>query len=106
MTYDENHQHQEGENPAPEQQTEVQGTPEVNADHTPEPSAVPDVQAAPDDQETPGDPLPVETWALQLSTPAWLFAAAKVGSNWPAGAELTQAEYKKALATAEGEVIG
>lgn len=47
----------------------------------------------------------VEAWRDELGTPAWLFAAAKTKFNWPVGAELTEAEYKKAIATAEGEVI-
>lgn len=47
----------------------------------------------------------VEAFRNELGTPAWLFAAAKTKFNWPVGAELTEAEYKKAISATEGEVI-
>jgi hypothetical protein len=49
---------------------------------------------------------PVEAWKAELNTPEWLFAAARNAQNWPDGLELSEAEYSKATASAEGEVIG
>jgi hypothetical protein len=40
---------------------------------------------------------PVETWAEEKRTPAWLLAAARVHENWPVGRELTEAEFDTAL---------
>lgn len=48
---------------------------------------------------------PVEEWRDALRTPSWLFAAAKAKYNWPVGLELSEVEYKKAIAAAENEVI-
>jgi len=39
----------------------------------------------------------IEVWADRLGTPAWLFAAAKIGHGWPIGRELTEAAYLEAL---------
>jgi hypothetical protein len=48
----------------------------------------------------------VEIWKAELNTPDWLFVAARSAQNWPDGLELSEAEYSKATASAEGEVIG
>lgn len=48
---------------------------------------------------------PIEAWQKELGTPAWLFAAAKAKANWPAGAELSAAEYRAAIRAAEEEGI-
>jgi hypothetical protein len=52
------------------------------------------------------DKKQIETWKAELNTPDWLFAAARSAQNWPEGLELSEAEYSKATAAAEGEVIG
>ncbi|WP_407540467.1 hypothetical protein Q0M94_03450 [Deinococcus radiomollis] len=64
----------------------------------------PDTKAAP--EAAPSDLKPVETWKAELNTPEWLFAAARSAQNWPVGQEVSEAEYSKATASAEGEVIG
>lgn len=55
--------------------------------------------------ETEAVRKPVEAWQQELATPAWLFAAARIRAKWPAGAELTAAEYRAAIRAAEEEVI-
>lgn len=47
----------------------------------------------------------VEALAEMLSTPRWLFAAAKVMHNWPEGQLLTVTDYDAALDAAGNEVI-
>jgi len=44
---------------------------------------------------------PVESWAIELKTPDWLFAAAKMLAQWPRGRELTKAEYQSAVAAVD-----
>jgi hypothetical protein len=48
---------------------------------------------------------PVETWAEAKNTPAWLFAAARALAHWAAGQEVAEAEYDRAIAQAQREVI-
>ena len=50
--------------------------------------------------------LTVEQLRDAAETPAWLFAAAKMKHGWPVGAELTEAQYQKALKEAADEPIG
>jgi len=47
----------------------------------------------------------VEEWRDLFNTPTWLFAAARAKFGWPVAAELTEAEYQKALKATESEVI-
>ena len=63
----------------------------------PEPKAAPEVTS---------DLKPVEAWKAELNTPEWLFATTRSAQNWPVGQEVSEAEYSKATASAEGEVIG
>ncbi len=65
----------------------------------------PELKAVPP-EVTASDLKPVEAWKAELNTPEWLFAAARSAQNWPVGQELSEAEYSKATAAAEGEVIG
>lgn len=48
---------------------------------------------------------PIEDWAKELGTPAWLFAATKAKHRWPEGKVVTQAEYEAAVEAAMKEVI-
>lgn len=43
---------------------------------------------------------PIEEWAREKGTAAWLFAGAKAGEGWAVGAELTESEYTAAIAKA------
>lgn len=56
---------------------------------------------------TPGEPLPasferkpVESWARELGTEDWLFAAAKMHARWPTGREVTRSEFDAAVKAA------
>ncbi len=72
------------------------------SDPTPTIPAMPP-QAAPAPTPMPA-PKPVrravEKLAAEKGTKAWLFAAAKIGQRWAIGAELTEAEYDKAIEAA------
>lgn len=48
---------------------------------------------------------PIEDWAKELGTPAWLFAATKAKHRWPEGKVVTRAEYEAAVKAAMKEVI-
>jgi hypothetical protein len=85
----------DGENNAPAQEVTFGPEPELN----PEPELKPDPTPESEKKQ-------VETWKAELNTPDWLFAAARNAQNWPDGLELSEAEYSKATASAEGEVIG
>lgn len=39
----------------------------------------------------------VETWASELETPDWLFAATKTVKGWGLGRELSKSEFEAAL---------
>lgn len=41
-----------------------------------------------------------ELWAAAKSSEPWLVEAARVGGNWPAGLEMTEADFDDALAAA------
>lgn len=45
---------------------------------------------------------PVEDWRAEKTTPAWLFAAAKVGKRWAIGQRITEADYDAAIALVSG----
>lgn len=46
-----------------------------------------------------------EQWAIDLETPTWLLAAARVKHGWGYGQELTQVDFEAALDAAANEVI-
>jgi hypothetical protein len=48
---------------------------------------------------------PVETWARDLRTDAWVFAAAKTMHRWPEGLEVSADDYHAACDAAQHEVI-
>ena len=64
--------------------------------------ATPEVQVG---TETPAQKT-AEAWGEELLTPEWLFAATKHAQNWPAGQELSEADYRDAVENAGQEVIG
>jgi hypothetical protein len=68
---------------------------------------VPGAEAQPDapDRKASANRKPVETHRDEAKTPAWAFAAAKQKHKWPVGAELTRAEYDRAIESARQEVI-
>jgi hypothetical protein len=41
--------------------------------------------------------LTAEDWAKKLETPDWLFAAARVGLQWPRGQEMTEKTYREGI---------
>lgn len=45
---------------------------------------------------------PIETWAKELGTADWLFAATKMHAGWPRGREVTQAEFEAATKAVDG----
>jgi hypothetical protein len=49
---------------------------------------------------------PIEIWAEEKGTPAWLVAAARVHENWPMGRELTEAEFEAALKRVSSVRVG
>lgn len=73
--------------------TKLEGTQPEQTENTQE-------QAAPTNPEAR---LPFEQHAAGLA--AWELAAVKAGQNWPAGREVTLAEFQAALAAVHGEVI-
>lgn len=55
-----------------------------------------DAEEAPAGEKTPTHApalKPIEVWAVELNTPAWLFAAAKMHAGWPIGRHVTRDAY-------------
>jgi hypothetical protein len=49
---------------------------------------------------------PVEVWAQESSTPAWLLAAMRARLHWAQGREVTDAEFTSAAQQTAGAPIG
>lgn len=41
--------------------------------------------------------LPFEAWAERKKVPAWKLSATRAHENWPAGREVTEADFARAL---------
>lgn len=92
------------ETPAPATEGPV-SAPQDAPDATPAPDAQ-SPQDAPQDAPAPAiERRPVETWARDRRTPAWVFAAAKVMHRWPEGLEVLPEDYDAACEAARNEVI-
>ncbi len=87
----------------------VQDTPTQAPEEAPaEPDVAPPTDALQSPPEAPGTPVerrPVETWAHDRRTPAWVFASAKTMHRWPEGVELAAEDYDAACEAARNEVI-
>lgn len=48
----------------------------------------------------------LEAWAVELNTPPWLLAAARVKNVWIAGRPMSKSEYQQGLKATEQEEVG
>ena len=67
------------------------------AEEAPAEEAPPASPDAPTEEAQAEETQAVEVWATLLTTPAWLFAAAKMHAQWPIGRHVTRAAYEAAL---------